>query len=338
MTERRTTQGFILITVLLVIVLLSGLVLAFNRQTQTSLQQLNESGRRAKALNAARSGLHLVMAALAGRSDLHSLPEWREAFTAEKTVPFADLSCALQIRLENGKMNVNHLVTANGQLDRPRVDQLLQLIDLLNGYRQNGPPIGYGLVPALVDWLDPDDQVTHFDFVRRDNRGAEKSHYLQNEPPYACANGPFSFLEQLLWVKGIEAPSFHGKGQRPGLKQFLTVYGPGEVDVNSADPLLLQSLSPRITPALAQRIVNQRKDKPFTSLAQLQTFAGLSPASAQALARWVTINPEQAYYTVRSSVTVGNCKQAILATLERHAADQSVTILLYREIEKIVSQ
>lgn len=338
MIGRTASKGFILITVLLVIVLMTGLLLAFNRTARSSLGLINEDLRRSEALNGARSGLHLVMAALAGGSDLQNQPQWRDAFIKEKTVNFGDRPCTLRIRLENGKINVNHLLGANGQLDRPRVDQLLQLIDLINAQSDNDRRIEYGLAPALVDWLDPDDQPTHFDFVSRDNRGAEKNYYMKQKPAYSCANAPLSFVEQLLWVKGMSQEAYYGNQTLPGLKEFLTVYGNGKVDINAADPLILQSLSSAVGPATAQRIVKQRQIEPFTSLAELQTYAGLSPSAAQQLSQWVTVNPDNAYYTIQSSVIVEPIKQTISATLKHNVGSHNVEIVMYRELEKILSE
>jgi general secretion pathway protein K len=338
MIGRIASKGFILITVLLVIVLMTGLLLAFNRTARASLGLINEDLRRSEALNGARSGLHLVMSALAGGSDLQNQPQWRDAFIKEKAVNFGNKLCTLRIRLENGKINVNHLLGANGQLDRPRVDQLLQLIDLLNAQSDNDRRIGYGLAPALVDWLDPDDQPTHFDFVSRDNRGAERNYYMRQKPAYSCSNAPLSFVEQLLWVKGMSREAYHGNQTMPGLKEFLTVYGNGKVDINTADPLVLQSLSSAIDPVIAQRIVKQRQIEPFTSVAELQSYAGLSPSAAQQLSHWVTVSPDNAYYTIRSTVVAGPIEQTISATLKHNVGSRTVEIVMYRELEKIPSE
>ena len=48
------------------------------------------------------------------------------------------------------------------------------------------------------------------------------------------------------------------------------------VNVNTADEATLQLL-PGVGPALAQRIVEERKDRPFTSAADLERVSGIGP-------------------------------------------------------------
>jgi hypothetical protein len=46
---------------------------------------------------------------------------------------------------------------------------MLKLIDLLNYQFQEQSPISYSLIPAIIDWVDYDDEVTFLPFIKREN-------------------------------------------------------------------------------------------------------------------------------------------------------------------------
>lgn len=63
----------------------------------------------------------------------------------------------------------------------------------------------------------------------------------------------------------------------------------GPIDLNRADPALLERL-PRIGPALARRIVEDRRERgPFTSLDDLDRVRGIGPATLESLRALVTV-------------------------------------------------
>lgn len=62
--------------------------------------------------------------------------------------------------------------------------------------------------------------------------------------------------------------------------------GVGSVDVNRASALELERL-PRIGPAIAARIVQQRARRPFSSVEDLARVSGIGPATIEAVRPWV---------------------------------------------------
>ena len=84
------------------------------------------------------------------------------------------------------------------------------------------------LVDSIEDWRDEDND-------RRD-LGAEKFEYLVLKKSYECKNGPFESVEELLLVKGMSPEIF--KKVRP----YLTVYGSGKVNLNTASAQVLSAL------------------------------------------------------------------------------------------------
>ena len=121
------------------------------------------------------------------------------------------------------------------------------------------------IVPAILDWLDPD-QDTSFP------NGAEDDYYSKLNPPYRTADRRFADPSELLKVRGI-TPAIYAK-----LRPYVTVLDqPTAINVNTAPPAVLMSLSPAIDAATAKMLVEIRTAQPFmdpASFAANPLFAG----------------------------------------------------------------
>jgi len=110
------------------------------------------------------------------------------------------------------------------------------------------------LVDALADWLDRDDQ-------ERDH-GAESGYYQSLDHPYSCANGPLSYPEELLLVKGFTRKIVYGDEEHEGIIDYLTIYGhDGKININTAPVPVLQALAPNMTSDLAGELIGFRMEK-----------------------------------------------------------------------------
>ena len=81
---------------------------------------------------------------------------------------------------------------------------------------------------AIEDWRDQD----------TDERqgGAERFYYQSLSDAYDCQDGPFENIEELLLVKGI-TPEVYRR-----LAPWVTVYGSGRINLNTAGPAVLRAL------------------------------------------------------------------------------------------------
>jgi len=98
---------------------------------------------------------------------------------------------------------------------------------------------------AVADWRDADDNERE--------HGAEGFTYRGLSPGYDCKNGPLESVEELLLVKGI-TPQVWTR-----CEPYVTVYGSGRVNVNTASKavLLALGLSPQgVSALLAYRAGN----------------------------------------------------------------------------------
>lgn len=99
------------------------------------------------------------------------------------------------------------------------------------------------IADAIIDWRDEDDEPG--------DNGAEDSYYEGLSPGYVCKNAPFDVLEELLLVKAMTQDIYDK------VKDYLTVYGNGKVNLNTAEVLVLQSLGMRSS--LTEKVITFRE-------------------------------------------------------------------------------
>ena len=329
-------RGFVLVIVLCTIMLLEVLLLGFNFRCRTNLRAVDHLRRSQEALNCARAGLNIAIAAIKDNADIYSDKGLVNLLSGQNCVTVGAGECLITVTQESSKLNVNLLKDKNGKLDRSRIDQLLRLIDLLNRERAGESAIGYGLVPSIIDWTDDDDDVTCLPFVTRENLGAESDYYSTLDPAYRCKNKPLETVEEMLLIKGITADIFER------IRNYVTVNGDGKVNLNSAPKLVIESLSEKMDAAVAQMVVDRQKVRPFESVAELRDVPGMTDSIYEAIKNAVTVSVEDQYYRVASradSRLRGNdvtpaqagvgC--AIDAVLRRNPETKTVEVVFYTE-------
>ena len=329
MTQTRPGQrpnGFILIIVLGAVLALCALLFGFSQTTRTSLGKADSFYRTEQAWNAAWGGLQIAIATIRDVNAVSADPQSAKLLTSESTFAIGDVNCTVAIAEDNGLLNVNRLKNADGQLDRKHVEQFLRLIDVVNRQQKDLPPVAYGIVPAVIDWVDSDDEITCLPFVQRDNTGAENDDYRAATPPRSCRNGPVDSLEELLWIKGMTPESFDR------LRPYLTCRGDDKIDINAAPAAVVQSLSEQIDSVLAEMIVQQRKLKPFKTLAELGGVPGMTDNICRDIQNLITVSPAERFYRVRSQGNTQDHRCTVEADLRRNTQAGTVDILQYHEL------
>lgn len=99
------------------------------------------------------------------------------------------------------------------------------------------------IASSIIDWRDIDSDPLE--------GGAEDSFYGQLEIPYECKDGNFQALEELLLVRGMTDDIFQK------VKDLITVYGDGKVNINTAGYEVLYALG--MDGALVNKIMDYRK-------------------------------------------------------------------------------
>jgi general secretion pathway protein K len=262
-------RGFALMVALWLVVLLGSVALAASvaaRERRRAVIAGIESGR---ADAAAQAGLQHALAEYAaalkaanrrGLRDAREVP-WQRAASALQDLPAApglhyrvtidDPGHALHLNRAS-ETELQRLFTAV-RIDAGEADRLAQ---------------------AIADWRDGDQ-------LHR-ARGAERDNYLAAGAPVLPADGPFTDLEELRFVRGM-TPRLLGR-----VLPYLTLDGGGLVNLNAAGRPVLLAL-PGMTEEMAALILRRRQAEPIRDLNPL--VAALSPS---ARSRWVAHTTELA--------------------------------------------
>lgn len=99
------------------------------------------------------------------------------------------------------------------------------------------------IADSILDWVDEDGDP-------REN-GAEDGYYKGIEGGYACKNARFQILEELFLVKGMTQDVFDK------VSAYLTVYGNGRVNLNTAGQYVLEALG--LSDTLADKVIRFRR-------------------------------------------------------------------------------
>ena len=308
-------QGFVLVTVLLVIAILVPLVLAFASKVQVNLVQADNFRNSVQAVRLARSGIEGAMGIL--RADDANYDTLKDTWAAEfPTLGIGEGTIEVRIKDEDGRVPINALVRPNGVDVNKDVEQRLRsLISQLGGRPE--------VVDALIDWIDVDEAVTGVE-------GAEHEYYKPQG--YGCKNGPIDSLDELSMVRGFDKELLSDKK----LLHYLTVaQTDGKINVNTAPIEVLRAVLGTQTTALAQPlndsdiedIVRYRDEHELKNIQDLNAVVKISTAQAGNIASLLKIS--STFFTVFSKCSLGKVVHNAEALLQRDG--KNVTTISWRE-------
>lgn len=197
---------------------------------------------------------------------------------------------------ESGLVNLNSLVQPNGELEPFTLAMLKRL--------GKGLRLGDDVWNALADWEDSDD-------LPRAN-GAESSYYRSLKTPYDARNARLVTVTELSMVKGFTPEAV------AALRPFVTVHAgqPGaplaQVNINTAPREVLMALDDRIDQRMAERIMEERRLKPFKSTAELSRVPGLESIAIGLVGK---ISVKGTVFRVRSLARVKESARTVEAVL-----------------------
>jgi general secretion pathway protein K len=253
--------GFALLLTVLIISLIVTLTLQFNTSMRSELHAAANLRDNTRLGCIARSGFHYALAILfedASETAFDSLHEdWADpmALSANSASMFEDGRLEVQIIDHSGRIQINKLVYLEGDQKgkyNKKQKELLTRFLSSKEFDLDSEEVG-NIVDAIKDWIDPDNETTKF--------GVESSYYQTLEKPYSCKNAPLEFLEELLLVRGITKKLFYGAKDNPGISNYLTTQGEGLININTADPLVLRSLSEHMDQETVEEMIAYREDE-----------------------------------------------------------------------------
>jgi general secretion pathway protein K len=208
------------------------------------------------------------------------------------SVPAEKAQVAGTISDEQAKFNVNNLAR-EGDVAPHDLIAFQRLLAAL------GLPAS--LAEAVVDWLDPDSEVTQ-------PNGAEDPYYLALEAPYRTAGRRVVDLAELVRVRGFDADIV------ARLAPFVTALPEATlVNVNTAPAEVLQALVPGLSKEEVARVLQLRKTTPFQSSEDfLRVLSRPSSESVVAL-----LDVKSRYFTAETAVRLDRVAVAYRALFQR---------------------
>ncbi len=241
-------KGSILIAVLWALFFLSALALAIHSYIGTQLDLASSLRDRLKMRYLAQSAVQRAILELRNDETLEydTLNEWwshnEKAF--KDVVVSSEGSFSLKYLRDMGEGEEE---TFYGMVDEERKININQasaevLKKLFEVIAEMSSPEAGDMADAIIDWRDTDDELSDY--------GAENGYYQTLNPSYSCKNNNFEVLEELFLVKGMTQDIFDK------VKNFITVFGEGRININTADSLVFQSLG--LSLSLAEKIRHYR--------------------------------------------------------------------------------
>ena len=281
MSSSLSRRGFVLFLVLVVVAVLAAFLFSVTYFTSLSFSRADQLKNYAKAYHGAVSAVKVALKFL--KNDDNGYDGAGDDWSSPLHYAYGGVTISVRITDECSRLNLN-------ELKNPLYFKVFQrLLDELN--------LDPSLADAVKDWIDRDSQVTG-------SNGAEADYY--EAFGYKPSNGPMKSLGELYLVKGF-TPKVVKK-----LWPYLTVYGSGKINVNSAPKQLLTALSEQITPDLADSIIEAR---PLRKLQDLMEVPGFTKELYFSIRPLITNRCN--YFRIEATSTCGDAEVTVLAFTTR---------------------
>lgn len=298
-------KGVALITILVMVALatiLAATIAKHQANTAEStgyLMRQNQSLLYAKSAEAFFSEL-LVQDAENSPDVDHLAESWAQPMPP---FPVEDGFVSGTLRDESGKFNLNNLVNADGTPNPAAqfwFEQLLVRVGLPAELSQ-----------AVIDWQDPDDQVTGA-------MGAEGNYYQGLSHPYLAANSKFQSVDELRLVRGFEGKKFDLIGP---YVSALPSTSTTKVNINTASALLLASIDKNldinaVQVALKEKMANMGYFKSVDELWALDAFKNIDQDSKTKISTLLDV--KSSYFKAYIEVVLSQRKRQFTSDLLRN--------------------
>jgi general secretion pathway protein K len=167
------------------------------------------------------------------------------------------------------------------------------------------------IAQATADWLDEDINALYPD-------GAEDMEYLNLDLPYRTANGPMASPTELRMIKGMDRETFEK------LAPYITTLpGPTKINVNTAEPIMIQALAQNLAEPAAEELTGDREDNPFKQpkefIEKLKALLDENKVNSQELTSLISV--ESQYFQMETVVRMENSSQRLVSQLYKGKDD-----------------
>lgn len=299
--------GFAIIAALVLTALLSLLALEFSRRSSIGLRMSVNFAQAKKAHYYAMGGYRIALRVLLLDDNTYDGPgdPW---YGRLPPIPFGEGSVQISVVDEQSRFNLQRLVTDYGVRDDRSAVMLGRLLDQL--------AIDSDLVDALVDWQDADELPLP--------GGGEASLYATGRRPYRPPNRRMLTVGESLLVRGMDRellfapPSARSPSADESLRslsRYVTVYGNGRININTAELPVLLTLSRDLDRSVALDILDSRGQSPFESLDELRRLESVSDTLFDEIDSLITVKSDT--FRIRAAGVFGDIVQTVEAVVSR---------------------
>ena len=294
-------QGVALVSVLLVVTVATALAYAMvDRQGFTiahSQQTLAGSQARQFALGGEQYARQILYADWE-EEETRVIDTLLEEWSAPEEV-FEVRGGALEIRIQDLDRRFN-LNAVSG--DREGAQNTARLKRLLTALE-----IDANLADHWVDWVDADEDVTAL--------GAEDAAHLMGDPPRRAANQRAAHVSEFVVATGLDARAFERLRPHVAVLPLDDL----EVNVNTANEIVLGTLAPNFTASSALRLVEQERE-----IARVEDITGTHPELGEAVA---VLTVTSAFFRVQVRAEVDGARSDLTSLLHRNPESGAMTLL-----------
>ncbi len=304
MPAARAQRGIALVTAVMIVAIAAAIAAQIAFAHQIWFRQMENVADRGATDWLRRGALHWASLALLEDAAQNSTDHLGESWAMGlPTLPVDGGTIKVSIEDAQSRFNLNSVAGK----DQTSLANLRVLQHLLEGLQLDPQ-----LANAVVDWTDPDSEVSA--------GGAEDVDYLNFNPPYRAANRPMASVDELRLLRGFDAKTV------AALQPYVTVLPVASniINVNTASPKVLVALVDHLDLPTAQRIADDRLLKPFSSLTD---FTSKLPAGSTPPAAGMSLKTD--YFLVTLDTAIGRHERRSEALLQR-LPDKTTTVLWHR--------
>jgi general secretion pathway protein K len=305
---KKSERGVALLVTMMALALMTMLVMDFTTSASLGYRSAAGGANELRAEYLARSAISVGLSLLSTDAQQDALAKtphdgldepWAQPYPP---VPLGGGESRVSIADEARKIDINLLINPRTGQPNPVYVGIVERLFANLG-------VAPTLVPAIVDWLDPDGIESP--------GGAEADYYMRLIPPYEPRNGPMPTIGDLRMIRGVDDATFLL------LRQFLTAAPEPRVNINTAPPEVIAALLPQLSndTSMVKQIVQARTVQPFLMITDIGNLAGLGDA-ATPLMRLVTTR--SAYFTVTGIGVFANARRRVISTFRRNANGTSM--------------
>jgi general secretion pathway protein K len=294
-------------SVFVLVTALSFVTLEFSRSSSINLRMAINASEAKKAQYYAFGGYKTALSIL--KLDTNGYDGPGDFWYGElPPIPFEDGVIAVSIEDEKARFNLRELITENGLEDKRRTVMLERMFDVLF--------LDKAVIDSIIDWQDRNEVPQ--------GTGAESYYYSARKPSYNVPNSPMMTTGELLLVKGMDremlfAPpsarsNFVPEGYK-ALNEYVTVYGDGRININTAPFPVLLSLSRDMDESIVEDILDYRQDNHFEQTSELKNVETVSAILYDEIAPLITVKSD--VFRIRATGTSGRFMRTITAVVMR---------------------